>query len=330
MNRYQALTVASVAGALLLVALGSAVRTTGSGLGCPDWPLCYGGVLPPLEREAIFEWSHRTVAAVVGVLIVVQSAWTLMRFRSDRVQSALAVAVLPLLAVQAYLGRWAVLDELPEGVVAAHMLLALTLVSLLALMAAYAFLGPNRRWIEAPDYRGFRRLAMLTAAVMAGVMAVGAYSVATHAGFACSGWPGCPEAPVPFVDGARLHDIHWLHRFTVIAGLVAVLGLAYDVREMREARTWLSHATMTLAGLYVAQIIVGAGNIWSDFSVIVRVAHLAFGASLLGLSVVIVAAGPFEVAGRATARAKGRRRPRPGAAVGRSRAGRPDPGGRPA
>ncbi len=315
MSRYQTLAVATVAGTLLLVAVGSAVRTTGSGLGCPDWPLCHGQVLPPVEREAIFEWSHRTVAAIVGLLIIAQSAWTLVAHRADRVLSALAVAVLPLLAIQAYLGRRAVLEELPPSTVALHMLLALALFSVLAVMAAYAFHGPERRRIETPEYAGFRRLAAATAVVVAGVMAIGAYSVATHAGFACLGWPDCPEGRIPFVDGGRLQHIHWLHRLSVVGGLVAVLGLAYSVREMRNAHTWLAHATMTLAGLYVLQILVGAGNIWSDFAVTVRVAHLALGSAILGLAVVIAVAGSYERPDTAPADARRRRRRRPRSAA---------------
>ncbi|TMD17067.1 MAG: heme A synthase, partial [Chloroflexi bacterium] len=56
--------------AYLQIALGGVVRVTGSGLGCPDWPLCHGRPYPPADLNAIIEYSHRTVGAITGVLII--------------------------------------------------------------------------------------------------------------------------------------------------------------------------------------------------------------------------------------------------------------------
>ena len=68
----KAISLVTVLAVFALVVLGGVVRVTGSGLGCPDWPLCYGKFLPPLEFTAVIEYSHRFVAsAIVGPLIVV-------------------------------------------------------------------------------------------------------------------------------------------------------------------------------------------------------------------------------------------------------------------
>ena len=144
MSRFQTLTVVTVVATIVLIAIGSIVRTTGSGLGCPDWPLCHGRPFPPLERTAIIEWSHRTAAAIVGVLILVQAAWALAAHRGDRTLAMLAVVSLPLLAVQAGLGAITVKLELPPEIVAVHLTTAFGLLAVLTIMAACAILEPGR------------------------------------------------------------------------------------------------------------------------------------------------------------------------------------------
>src|SRR5256884_6787447 len=73
--------------AYLQIALGGVVRVTGSGLGCPDWPLCQGRPYPPANLNAIIEYSHRTVGAITGVLIIatVVAAWAVFRTKRPAV-----------------------------------------------------------------------------------------------------------------------------------------------------------------------------------------------------------------------------------------------------
>src|SRR5256885_2622851 len=70
MKGFRALSVATAVATYALVVLGGVVRVSGSGLGCPDWPLCHGRLLPPLDLHSIIEYSHRTTASLASTLIV--------------------------------------------------------------------------------------------------------------------------------------------------------------------------------------------------------------------------------------------------------------------
>ena len=293
MTRYQTLAATTVLATLVLIAIGAVVRTTGSGLGCPDWPLCHGGLLPPFERIAIIEYTHRTAASIVGLLIVWVAVWTLRRYRHDPALAGLAVASLPLLAVQAWLGKETVERELPPEVVTLHLATGLVLFAVVALIAALAWLGPARRRLQDPDRERFLRVATIGTAITFAVLIAGSYLVGEGAGPACSSWPGCTEAPTPFFDGERLQHVHWLHRATVVIGALSVVAVAWSSTWVERAGPTLRRGIGLLTALYAAQIIVGAANIWTDHSAVVRSAHLALAAAIWALLVTTVVAARF-------------------------------------
>ncbi len=293
-TRYQWLTVTTVLATLALIAVGALVRTTGSGLGCPDWPLCHGQWIPPAERTAIIEYSHRTVAAVVGVLIVATSLATLRIRRNDRTARIIAIAIIPLLGAQALFGREAVIRELPAEVVTIHLATALLLLSMLGALAAFAYLGEERVRVESEERRRFLRIAAIAAAVTAVVLLLGSYVVGSGATTACTTWPGCQQAPIPFLDGARLQHIHWLHRITVLFGLGAVAIVAFAATNLREPSDGVRLGAWAVVVLYGAQILVGALNIFTKFSTAILVAHLAFAAAIWAVLAVTVVAGRYR------------------------------------
>src|SRR5215813_6502164 len=87
-----------------LIVVGSIVRTTGSGLACPDWPLCHGHLLPPMEFNAIVEWLHRFVALLVSLLLLTTTGWVLVHGPLRARLGGLAVLAILLLAAQILLG----------------------------------------------------------------------------------------------------------------------------------------------------------------------------------------------------------------------------------
>jgi heme a synthase len=170
----------------LIVATGAAVRLTGSGLGCPDWPKCYGQVVAPLQLHAVIEYANRLVSGVVGVgaVCVAVLAWLRRPFRRDLALLSLA---LPLgVVAQAVLGGLTVRNELAPLFVMAHFGLSmLVLVASVVLVwrsrphaRRVSDVGRGVRW----SVRGLAVLGFIT--IVAGTVATGA---GPHAGAAGTG-----------------------------------------------------------------------------------------------------------------------------------------------
>src|SRR5437879_69467 len=144
MRGFRILAVATAAVTYALVVLGGVVRVSGSGLGCPDWPLCHGHLLPPLQLHVLIEYGHRTAATLASLLILATAliAWRLVGNRPDlRVGATISVL---LLVVQIGLGGITVLFELPAGIVLAHLATAVALLGAVCVTAAAAWLPAGR------------------------------------------------------------------------------------------------------------------------------------------------------------------------------------------
>src|SRR3990170_5128499 len=126
---FRLLALAAAASAWALVAVGGIVRVTESRLGCPDWPLCEGRVVPAQEKEPMIETSHRWVAGLVTVLVVLVAVWAWRRYRSRRDVVIPALAAVLLVPIQALLGAIVVWLELPGWIVGVHFVVGIAWVS---------------------------------------------------------------------------------------------------------------------------------------------------------------------------------------------------------
>ena len=198
----------ALAGAILaagVVVLGAWVRLTDAGLGCPDWPGCYGHIYPNAGQsaaqsgshfaKALHEMIHRYFATTLGIIIASLLVWAL-RFRKDRGQPLIPVAVLfGVVCLQGALGALTVTLLLKPLIVTAHLLGGLTTLGLLWWLA----LAPETR---APAEReaAVRKFALVGAAVLAAQIALGGWTSSNYAAVACPDLPTCQHSWWPSMD----------------------------------------------------------------------------------------------------------------------------------
>jgi cytochrome c oxidase assembly protein subunit 15 len=176
--RYAQVTAVALAALALIVLTGAAVRLTGSGLGCPDWPKCYGGSTPPLESHAVIEYTNRLLTGFVGLAVIAASllAWTRRPFRWHL---ALFGGLLPVGVVgQAILGALVVKYHLAPGLVMSHFILSMMLLDASFALAWCSRYEPGER------RRSSDRLGIwaVRALIPLGQLTIAAGTVATASG----------------------------------------------------------------------------------------------------------------------------------------------------
>lgn len=298
MSRLLRLLVPATLGlAFVVVVVGAYVRLSDAGLGCPDWPLCYGQPVPAdiADGDALAkawkEMGHRYLAGTLGLLILVLCFLSWRTRRSPR----LATALLALVIFQATLGAWTVTMLLKPAIVTAHLLGGMAILALLALLAARQF--PFQ--LKAPRLRVPAAVAFAALAVQ---IALGGWVSSNYAALACPDVPLCLGQALPPMDfGNAFHvlrelgqtpqgellsrealtAIHWTHRvFALVA--VAVIGWA----AYRTVAVSRALAALT-ALLVILQFALGVANVLVSRPLGLAAAHNA-GAALLLIALVVL------------------------------------------
>ena len=251
---FRRLAVVTALFAYLQIALGGVVRVSGSGLGCPDWPLCNGRPYPPANVHSIIEYSHRAVGSVTGVLIIatVVMAWVVFRKRRPLV-AWLASASLIGVVGEGILGGIVVAKELSPWLVLVHLGLAMMIIGFLVATAIAAMPASN----GVPDLN-FRRLAIVVTAATYVMMLIGSTVVASGADSSCHSWPLCGGGFALDFTGANAFTM--LHRGAVlVVGLLLLHVLSKAFLRWRSVKGMGPIAVAAIAAL-VLQVAVGAGS----------------------------------------------------------------------
>jgi heme A synthase len=280
----------------LLVTMGGIVCATRSTLGCPDWPACFGQFVPPMQANAIIEYTHRFIAALTTPLILAAAIVGWRRTRSIQWVSRPPLIALALACAVIVFGAFAVLTGLPPGVAVIDLGSALMVLALMVTAAVSAF-------AERPAPLSFRspfaRLTLWTAGAVFFVLASGVLVAKSGSVVRCLGWPLYNE-PLTLNDWRG-----WLllaRRLVAAASVVLILVIVIQAWRQRQVR--VRRAASLVALLLLAEALLGIFVLTSGFATLLLVAYVAVAAALWAmLAALAVLAGMLLVAEPAAHRA---------------------------
>ena len=278
----KAFTVA-VVWTLLLLYLGSVVHATASSLACPDWPTCYGTMVPVMTGGVFWEHLHRLVAG--GLLLM----WALATWLAHRELPGrrwvfrASLGGVALLLVQSVFGGLTVLFQLPDLVSTTHLSLALLFLSLATALASVTGWSRGATGMSPVQAATVRRRGLTAAALVFAQSVLGGLVRHTDAGMACPDAPLCLGQVVPPL-GSGLVALHFFHRVLGLTAAGYVLWLAWWALRSRapsEVRSLASWAGV----LILIQVALGFLSVLSGLAVVPVSLHTLVAASTLAILV---------------------------------------------
>ena len=261
-----------------LMTLGALVRAHEAGLACPDWPLCFGQLVPRMDLRVAFEWSHRAVAGSVSLAFLAMAAAALRRPGLRRALAVPLGATALVLGVQILLGALTVWHLLASWTVTCHLLVgnAFAVAVLLTAARLRELARPAMGAVRVRADPVTRALSWTTLALLVLQVALGGLVSSTFAGLACPEWPAC-NGGVWFPSGRGGVGLHLAHR---INGYL-LLGLFLAVAFRARATPGLRGIAAAAAALAVGQVLVGIANVLLALPVEVTGLHSLLAALLV-------------------------------------------------
>ncbi|MGB0713553.1 MAG: COX15/CtaA family protein [Gammaproteobacteria bacterium] len=312
---FHRLALFSVVLALVVVVLGAYVRLSDAGLGCPDWPGCYGHLGVPDEHHEVHaaneafperpveahkawkEMIHRYFASALGLIILILAAMAWMRRGIGEENHGLMTFASVLVIFQGLLGMWTVTLLVNPAIVTSHLLGGLLTLSVLWLLVLR-----QRRWFQdsVHVFRPLRTLGTLGLLILIGQIMLGGWTSTNYAALACTDFPTCHGSWVPDMDmgegftlwrplgvdyefgvldaPARV-AVHFVHRMGALVTFLYLGALA--VMMLRSAGALVRRLGLIIGFLLLVQVSLGIANIVFSLPLAVAVAHNGVAALLL-------------------------------------------------
>lgn len=316
---YKKILLISVILTLCVVVFGAYVRLTDAGLGCPDWPGCYGTLTVPESMEAIadaqkiypnspvestkawIEMIHRYLAGILGILILIIGFTSYKKRQEIAVPVALPIFLVLLLFMQAALGMWTVTMLLQPAIVTLHLLGGMSILGILSFIA-HRHLGSFNKNITIT--KGLLFAIRFSLVLLFFQIMLGGWTSTNYAALACTDFPTCHGALIPEMDFknafsifrelgltttgdslslSALHAIQWVHRVGAIFLTLYLLIMAYSLSAYPSIRSYKNWLLVVLA----IQFIIGIANLILHLPLALATAH-NLGAALLVIILVII------------------------------------------
>ena len=305
--------------ALCVVVFGAYVRLTDAGLGCPDWPGCFGTLSVPESQEAILlaqldypdtfvdvgkawrEMIHRYIAAILGVFVLCITYFAYKNKDEIKVRVTTVYCLLALIIFQGLLGMWTVTELLYPAIVTAHLIGGMSTLGLLTYIAHRHHGSISNTIIITPKIKFFVRLALPLLFIQ---ILLGGWTSTNYAALACTDYPTCHGSLIPdmdFVNGftifrelgltafgeplsmEALYAIQWVHRVGAIVLTIYLVLLAYYLKSYPGISLYRG---LLILGI-IFQFIIGVANLLFYLPLVLATMH-NLGAALLAIILVII------------------------------------------
>ena len=283
-----------------LLFLGSIVHATESSLACPDWPTCFGTMMPEMTGGVFWEHLHRLVAGGL-VLMFILATWLARKETSDRPWIfRLSIVGVGLLLVQSFFGGWTVIYRLPDLISTTHLSLAFIFLSLATVLAVATHGSTNSK--SPPAMKGLSRSDGTKLAAYASIAAVavfvqsvsGALVRHTDGGMACPDIPLCLGQIVPPLVNIQITS-HFLHRTMAVVTSGAVIFLYAWTKTRCEIPNHVQRLVVIAVGLLVIQVLLGVASVLTVLAIPPVSLHTLVAAALLSILVGIATLGARSI-----------------------------------
>jgi protoheme IX farnesyltransferase len=261
-----------------LVVIGVIVRATDSGMGCPDWPLCYGQIIPPttdsgdvIAYKAWLEWIHRAIAAVIGLIVLAVVFIALRNLKDRRSLQGASIALLALVLFQAWLGRQTVLESNSGASVTAHLASAMAFVGLQVWVLA--------RSGYAETLGGIRRASgsvvapIVAAGAIYALLLFGSNVTGTDTGLLYPDWPLMGGTLFPPITELSTPMI--LHRYATAIVALILISAIWIVRREKGSPARVRQLLTYAAAVFAVQCVIGAVQIFTKLAPWTQTLHVA-------------------------------------------------------